>query len=948
MVTAATGKVHSGSNALALHLDYSNSLESGYQRNSLYISENIHLQNATTFGMWIYIPDEAVGLWARFVLYPITSYQEDGTPVYGSSITGEIIDGTITGKTGYVSTFQESGWHYISIDLSGYEDVMVRSDAPMMQFYISDRDGIETFGYDFSDYASVNSDFVFYIDDITVDYSSAVDDRDAPVFSSVVYADPVMSDAVELKGQTTSYNTLSFTATVDDNKTKNNYTGIDGATAKAYVDGNEVACEYANGKITLEGIELADGEHTIKFAVCDKQGNYASAIRTINVQANSGKSTVKVVAHDGTQDRILLGSLYYVDVVATDIEKVDSVTVELDLNNISVWNLDHMDVTDGFEAAYAIVEDENIATVTITRTGEVTATGEAALVSMPIRTWEWGYTIMTYGNYKDKTITYAQWKSLKEFWPIDISVEIDRGTVTFTDGTTGTFSGSPIQVDTEMWADDADMISTAEGLAYYNAWNGGHEHRAEHGGTPTALEDKAATCTESGYTGRTYCEECQSVVDWGTTIPATGHTYELVDGVLKCSCGELLNGEYEGKFYVDGVLAQGWIGESYYADGVKFTGIQLVDGCYYNFGEDGVCAGKMKYTGFIIDETGIRYSAIGTLATGWMDIDGDYYFFYSNGYAETESLVYYAGQPYYFDETGKLISGFWHHDGVGTKYYYGPSYYNHEWAEIDGSTYYFDSNGHRLEGWNYIIESGTNPPQWYEFSAEGVLLQKLTSTGLFEANGKLYYTENGISKYGLILAEDGYYYYFKSSDYSAVKSCTYWVSRPNDTGIPAGSYEFDANGRMIIETEEVKNGIVEEDGELYYYVDGVKTYAGLIIIDGDYYYVNSSYKVVTTSHYWVNKTNDLLPAGFYDFGPDGKMIREEEEVKNGIVEEDGALYYYVDGVKTYAGLIIIDGDYYYVNSSYKVVTTSHYWVTKTNDLLPAGFYDFGTDGKMIR
>ena len=78
------------------------------------------------------------------------------------------------------------------------------------------------------------------------------------------------------------------------------------------------------------------------------------------------------------------------------------------------------------------------------------------------------------------------------------------------------------------------------------------------------------------------------------------------------------------------------------------------------------------------------------------------------------------------------------------------------------------------------------------------------------------------------------------------------------------------------------------------------------------------------------------------------IVEKEEETKNGIVEEDGVLYYYVDGVKTYAGLIIIDGDYYYVNSSYKVVTTSHYWVTKTNDLLPAGFYDFGTDGKMIR
>ena len=73
----------------------------------------------------------------------------------------------------------------------------------------------------------------------------------------------------------------------------------------------------------------------------------------------------------------------------------------------------------------------------------------------------------------------------------------------------------------------------------------------------------------------------------------------------------------------------------------------------------------------------------------------------------------------------------------------------------------------------------------------------------------------------------------------------------------------------------------------------------------------------------------------------------EPNVKNGIVEEDGVLYYYVDGVKTYAGLIQIDGDYYYVNSSCKVVTSAHYWISKTNDLLPATFYDFDETGRIV-
>ncbi len=77
--------------------------------------------------------------------------------------------------------------------------------------------------------------------------------------------------------------------------------------------------------------------------------------------------------------------------------------------------------------------------------------------------------------------------------------------------------------------------------------------------------------------------------------------------------------------------------------------------------------------------------------------------------------------------------------------------------------------------------------------------------------------------------------------------------------------------------DHTKSGIVTENGTMYYYVDGVKTYAGLIQIDGDYYYVNSSCKVVTTKHYWVNRPNDLLPAGFYDFGEDGKMLNPPTE-----------------------------------------------------------------------
>lgn len=168
-------------------------------------------------------------------------------------------------------------------------------------------------------------------------------------------------------------------------------------------------------------------------------------------------------------------------------------------------------------------------------------------------------------------------------------------------------------------------------------------------------------------------------------------------------------------------------------------------------------------------------------------------------------------------------------------------------------------------------------------------------------------------------------------------------------------------------TPDVKNGIVAENGSLYYYVDGVLTGAGLIRLNGDYYYVKTSNcEVVHGRSYWVTDTNGLLPAGPYTFDTDGKMINPpvvdptpdpdpnpeptpDPEVKNGIVAENGSLYYYVDGKPTAAGLIEIDGNYYYVKSSNcEVVHGRSYWITLTNGLLPAGQYTFGADGKMVK
>lgn len=940
IVSSETGKVHSGNHALGAKINYGNSLESGYMKTSVYVDEQQVFENAVRVGAWIYIPDECVGLWARWTLPTISGFNDDGTPIWGTALNSNTMD-TGAGGTGVVYTFDEPGWHYLYADTSSYPAVGWKAGSVIMQFYISDRDGA-AYNYVAAQQHNIPGEFQFYLDDITVDYSSAVDDREAPVFSDVTYATNAMADAVALQKNaipTVTESVVSFGARVVENTTKNNYTGLNVNSAKAYIDGVEVKCTYANGIMSVSDVNLADGVHKVKFSICDNQGNYSSAIREIKVSANSGKSTIKVVPHDSSLDRILLGSLYYIDVVASDIENVDYVVTRLDLDSMSKWQLDHIEVAEGFKADYELIEEDKHAVIKITRTGEVKATGENILVSIPVRTWELktGYKYPNGTKAGQDAFTYAQYKSsLKEFWPIAVMVEVDLGKVVFTDNTSSTFSSENICVDTEMWANYANMTSTTAGTEYYNNWNGGHIHSAK------AITDKDAKCTENGYKNRTFCETCNSVVEWGTTLSATGHNYIVIEGVLKCEhCGELFTGTHEGVDYVDGIALVGWVNDLFYKDGVKLTGVHKVMApdnsgeFYYNFGENGICNNKVKYTGVLFDEeAGVyRYSYIGELSSGWKSVGTDWYYFRSNMQAATGNHKV-GGIVYNFEEDGRLTAGVWVEEEGGIKYFYGPTHYIKGWQTIEGERYYFE-DCYRFEGIRYVVGSYGNRPKWYNFGENGAVIEEISLTGVLNSDYGPYVLENGESVLGLIQVENDYYCVRGSGEHA---TGSYYVSANRTNGLlPAGTYEFDESGKML-------NGMVEKDGVLYNYVNGqISGGSGLIQIDSDYLYVKGSGEYVTGSYYISeSKTNGLLPAGTYEFGADGKML-------NGMIEKDGVLYNYVNGqIAGALGLIKVGEDYYYVKGNGQFVTGAYFISdSKTNGLLPAGTYEFGSDGKAL-
>ena len=124
--------------------------------------------------------------------------------------------------------------------------------------------------------------------------------------------------------------------------------------------------------------------------------------------------------------------------------------------------------------------------------------------------------------------------------------------------------------------------------------------------------------------------------------------------------------------------------------------------------------------------------------------------------------------------------------------------------------------------------------------------------------------------------------------------------------MPAGDYRFDAEGKIIMDTE-----LIDENGTLYYYQNGKRTVnAGMVMYNGDIYLVGDGAMVTKNVTRWVNKTNGLKPAGEYTFDAEGKLV-----IYNGIVNG----FYYVDGVKTNAGMLQIDGNYYFATAGGKNV-----------------------------
>ena len=940
IVDKTTGKVHSGDYAFKLgfqtntefdqgkyrgrmevgttsaRADSSDPLQDNFYIDGATFKETINLTNAQKLGFWLYVPDDSI------LAYPIIQFVSTAG---GASVSHIVYPWGYN----YAEVGQE-GWQYFEADVNalGVNDGTYYVDYIGFRFCTRNQESTTegTFqyevGYHPNDHQSVNGYYEWYLDDITVEYLEFDIDRQDPTFNGISMSYGEKTN-VAMNGQTITSNKVTFSTTASDDS------NLDQESKIAYIDGVETNVSFKDDVLSTDELTLADGAHTVTFVISDEHGNENYVTRRVVVNAGSDIPTAMVTSNENNagDKEILYNSLFWLDVTADDVENIETLEVVLNLNGTHTWLLDNMELAYGFTAEASFRKADNRATIKITGSDDVELTGNAVIASIPIRIWD--------KHHRAYDAVVANW-----FAPIDLKLDVDLGKVTYKDGAISTFSMEHMDLGTELY-------NWGNLMAAEDKTSATHLHSA------AAIDDQAATCTTNGYTGRTFCEGCNSIVEFGTKVPATGHSYSKNEetGKMQCSntgCTKLLTGEKDGKLYENGELVQGWVGKLFYMDGVKLTGIAAAEGVYYNFGEDGISQGK--YTGLFQDaavDNKYRYAELGVLKSGWYLIDEVWHYFDSNYNAavgKVENII--SGVTYEFEQTGKLKTGVWVTTSAGSRYYYGPDYYkasgansfsHWRFATIDGKEYCFDIKGYRYEGLIYVQES-TFDLTWYDCGTDGVVVKLSDKTQFVTHNGKIYYMENGVSTYKGLFQLNGDYYYV-NSERQIVTGDKYIIK---DNGLlPKTTYTFGADGKMII-----KNGIV--DG--YWYVDNIKTYGGLMHLDTDgdgtadaYYYANSSGKIVT-GEYSVVKNNDLMPQGTYTFDETGKMV-----LKNGIV--DG--YWYVNNIKTYGGLMHLDTDgdgvadaYYYANSSGKIAT-GEYYITKTNDLLPKATYNFGEDGKLI-
>ncbi len=434
-----------------------------------------------------------------------------------------------------------------------------------------------------------------------------------------------------------------------------------------------------------------------------------------------------------------------------------------------------------------------------------------------------------------------------------------------------------------------------------------------NGGTGEMDAQSFASGVDASLNANAFTRENYSFAGWNTSADGTGTAY-----ADQAAVGATLSGDLT--LYAQWKLENGWLtdsrGKTYYQDGeiAYHSSWATIDSNKYYFDQDGyVVTGIYS----IVPEGGSEE------ARCVFDSEGVF--------QEGQSGVYTTGDDTYWLDSGII-----------------EEYPGLKQVTRDGQTlyYYFGSDGKAVKDGNYKVEKNNGlrlPCYQYKFDKDGIIEHDADTSknGICDGDGSKFYYIDGIKVGEGLLKINGSYYYARTSTGEIIRGRKYWVTKTNNLGISEGEYEFDSDGKLILD------GFVQVGKYTYYYEKGTLK-KGFTKIGDDYYLFNSSSGMMYhDGTFWVPDNSYGLPGGMYQFGSDGKL-----QLRNGFATEthkDGKTYtyYYKDNVKV-KGFTKIGDDYYMFNrSSGMMYTNATMWVAGENEYgIAGGMYYFGADGKM--
>lgn len=359
-------------------------------------------------------------------------------------------------------------------------------------------------------------------------------------------------------------------------------------------------------------------------------------------------------------------------------------------------------------------------------------------------------------------------------------------------------------------------------------------------------------------------------------------------------------------------------------------------GRYYQVTDNGIFLPKPLTdqggkTGFYYDGKGMAY-------------------FDNSGFQAKNAFIKYAGNYYYFDKEGYMLTG--RQDIDGKTYFFLPNgiQLRDSIYQQDGKYYYFGSFGEQYKDGYFVFDvpkEGTSETEakFRYFSSTGEMAVGLTYAGgglqYFDENGfqakgtkyvtpdgKLYFFDkNSGNAYTNRWAEiDGIWYEFNDQGYAQAKKGEFyttdgstWFYRDaagkNVTGaltLDGHEYYFRANGA------QVKGDFVTENGKISYYTvdNGYKVKDKFFEVNGKWYHADKDGNLATGRqtidhlNYYFNADGSQVKSDFFtlDGGKTWYYAKDNGEIVTGAYSVGGKNYYFKEDGSQVKGDFVKNAD----------------------------------------